>query len=227
MRLLSTCCTCSARLTRPLKPSNLASTSIFKTVLSRATEADLSCVYGSMAFPAELPCVNLSLCGCFIRPLYAAIYFSNAQMLSTLLRYGAEVRPEDTCRCEDPLSMHQLVRVYRKLIFLYRNPPGLVYRPRNIPTPVNAVRWHQLAALVMPCGDMKLRDACFTLVKTFTPSAECETLLREKQSLRHFCRLTIRAALARRQAMPREVEQLPLPKLLQRYVLHQHGPGCV
>lgn len=211
----------------PPKLSSLASASIFESVLFRATTVDRPLFCDSRGGPAELPCVNLGLCFCFMRPLYAAICFSNGQMLSILLRYGAEVRLEDMCCCEEPLRVHPLVRVYRMLMGVYSSPIGPVYRMENISTSLNAVRCHQMAALVMPCADAELREACYALVKTFTPSEEYETLMREKGSLKHFCRMTIRAALARRRAIPKGVEELPLPKLLQRYILYQHGRGCV
>ncbi|KAH9382399.1 hypothetical protein HPB48_011689 [Haemaphysalis longicornis] len=204
----------------PHKQCNVTYTSLLEAVLLRATTADLPCFYGGTGSPAEFPCVNQDLCDCAIRPLYAAIYFSHAQVLSTLLRYGAEVRLEDTCRCEEPLCMHPLLRIYTTLA-------GVYHGRGNRPASVNVVRCQQLAALVMPCHDTALRNACYTLIKAFTPPEEYQTLLREKGSLRHLCRLSLRAALARRQAMPLGVEQLPLPKPLQRYILYQHGPGCL
>ncbi|KAH9382352.1 hypothetical protein HPB48_012884 [Haemaphysalis longicornis] len=201
----------------PTKQRSVAYTSLFEAVLFRATTADLAPFYGNAGGPAELACVKLPLCRCHMRPLYAAIYFSNVQVVSTLLRYGAEVRPEDTCNCEEPRRMHPLLRVYTMLSGIYCN---------RVPA-VDFVRCHQLAALVMPCHDAVLREGCFSLVEAYTPDEEYESLLREKRSLQHFCRLSLRAALYRRRAMPKGVEQLPLPKLLQRYILYQYGPGCV
>ncbi|KAH9371349.1 hypothetical protein HPB48_007916 [Haemaphysalis longicornis] len=172
---------------------NVAFRSPFELVLFRATTASLPGFYRDAGNPAEWPCVRLGLCRCVMRPLYAAIYFNNGQMLSTLLRYGAEVRPGDTSGS------------------------------RAIPV----VRCHQLAALVMPCHHAELLEACYAFAKAFSPPSEYEMLLREKESLQHRCRLTIRAALGGRRATPVGVEQLPLPKLLQRYILYQYGPGSV
>ncbi|KAH9382188.1 hypothetical protein HPB48_012715 [Haemaphysalis longicornis] len=208
----------------PRKRCNVTSTALLEAVLLRATTADLPSFYARTGGPAEFPCVNQDLCGCLMRPLYAAIYFSNAWMVSTLLRYGADVRLEDSCHCEEALRMHPLLRVYTKLVGVYCPRAGAKYRLGNRPTPANVVRCHQLAALVMPYHDAELREVCYTLVKAFTPPAEFQTLLREKASLRHLCRLSLRAALARGRAMPTGVEQLPLPKMLQRYILYQHGP---
>lgn len=194
------------------KLCNLAYPRTFEAVLSRATTAALP---RSMDGPAEFPSVNLRLCHCLMRPLYAAIYLNNAQMLSTLLSYGAEVRPEDTCRCEEPHRVHPLLKVYETL------------QGRSGDIPADAVRCHQLAALVVPRHDAELREACYTFAKALAPPSEHQTLLREKGSLQHLCRLTLRAALSRRRAMPKGVEQLPLPKQLQRYILYQYGPGSV
>ncbi|KAH9375373.1 hypothetical protein HPB48_006535 [Haemaphysalis longicornis] len=75
---------------------------------------DLPCVYCETCGLAEFPCINLHLCDCVVWPLYEALY-SNALLLSALLRHGAEVRPEDTCRCYEPRRMHPLLMVYDEL----------------------------------------------------------------------------------------------------------------
>lgn len=204
---------------------NVALRSLFELVLFRATAASLPGFYRDMGNPAEWPCIRLGLCRCFMRPLYAAIYFNNAWMLSTLLRYGAEVRPWDTCRCEPPSCLHPLLRVYKTLASINGLHSGATCSSGSRAIPF--VRCHQLATLVMPCHNAELLEACYAFAKAFSPDSEYEMLLREKESLQHRCRLTIRAALARRRAMPVGVEQLPLPKLLQRYILYQYGPGCV
>ncbi|KAH9381825.1 hypothetical protein HPB48_023120 [Haemaphysalis longicornis] len=135
----------------PPKQRNFASMSIFEAVLSHATTADLPSFYGNMGGPAEFPCVKLGLCRCVLRPLYAAIYFSNAHVVSTLLRYGAEVRPEDTCHCEETRRMHLLLRVYLVLTDMYCPSTGATYKRGKRSSSVNFVRCHQLAALMMPC----------------------------------------------------------------------------
>ncbi|KAH9376290.1 hypothetical protein HPB48_000234 [Haemaphysalis longicornis] len=97
-------------LCNPLVPPELCSvvfTSPLEAMLCRATAA------------ADFPCVKLGLCRCAMRPLYVAIYFSNEQMMSTLLRYGADVAPEDTCGCVAPVRVHPLLRVYKMLSVAY------------------------------------------------------------------------------------------------------------
>ncbi|KAH9361073.1 hypothetical protein HPB48_002935 [Haemaphysalis longicornis] len=137
---------------------NVAFRSPFELVLFRATTASLPGFCRDMGNPAEWPCVRLGLCRCVMRPLYAAIYFNNGQMLSTLLRYGAEVRPGDTCRCEQPNCMHPLLRVYKTLASIYGIHSGATCSSGSRAIPV--VRCHQLAALVMPCHHAELLDTC-------------------------------------------------------------------
>lgn len=217
-------------LCKPRVPYELCSvvfTSALEAMLCRATAAGLQGCCGNVGCAADFPCVKLGLCDCAMRPLYVAIYFSNEQMVSTLLRYGADVVPEDTCDCVASTRLHPLLRVYKILSDAYWPSTGVPDRHVNSSASMDIVRCHQLAALVMPCRDAQLRETCYAFAKAFTPPDEYKNLLHEKGSLRHLSRLAIRAALAKRLAMPKGVEKLPLPKLLQRYILYQYGPGCV
>ncbi|KAH9381808.1 hypothetical protein HPB48_010429 [Haemaphysalis longicornis] len=179
-------------------------------------EGCLPCSHGGLV---DFPCVDLGLCRCIMRPLYVAIFYSNVRMVSVLLRYGADVRAEDTCRCEEPHHVHPLVRVYNALACGNNGIPARLARHR--PHSEDFVRCHQLAVLVMPTHDAELREACYAFSRTVMPGHELEKLVVEKSTLQHKCRLTVRAALARSRAMPSGVEQLPLPKRLQDYILYK------
>ncbi|KAH9371347.1 hypothetical protein HPB48_007918 [Haemaphysalis longicornis] len=114
-------------LCNPLVPPNTCNpsfTSPLEAVLFLATTASTPRFYRNMGNPAKWPCIHLGPARCLMRPLYAAIYFSNSQMLSTLLRYRCEARRGDACRCEEPHHVHPLLRVH-KTLYLFIEEPDL------------------------------------------------------------------------------------------------------
>ncbi|KAH6927841.1 hypothetical protein HPB50_009156 [Hyalomma asiaticum] len=210
--------------TPPSAPLHVPYTITFEAVLKRAIKTYLPCFYGGMCALVDFPCVSLGLCGCILRPLYTAIYYSNLELLKLLLRYGAEVQPRDVCRCGDRYMMHPLIRVYES-ISTTRWHPALLARDDAHPT--DFVRCHQLAVLVMPADLVLLREACHSFSRLVTPADEFDSLLRVKGSLQHLCRLQLRAWLSRLRAMPLGVERLPLPLRLQRYILYEGFEECL
>lgn len=210
--------------TPPSAPLHVPYTITFEAVLKRAIKTYLPCFYGGMCALVDFPCVSLGLCGCILRPLYTAIYYSNLELLKLLLRYGAEVQPRDVCRCGDRYMMHPLIRVYES-ISTTRCHPALLARDDAHPT--DFVRCHQLAVLVMPADLVVLREACHSFSRLVTPADEFDSLLRVKGSLQHLCRLQLRAWLSRLRAMPLGVERLPLPLRLQRYILYEGFEECL
>ncbi|KAH7938560.1 hypothetical protein HPB49_025103 [Dermacentor silvarum] len=210
--------------TPPSAPLHVPYTITFEAVLKRATKAYLPCFYGGTCGLVDFPCVSLGLCGCILRPLYTAIYYSNLELLKLLLRYGAEVQPRDACRCGDRYMMHPLIRVYESLSTTRRHPALLA---KDDAHPGDFVRCHQLAMLVMPADLVVLSETCVNFARLVTPADECETLLRAKGSLQHLCRLRLRAWLSRLRAMPAAVERLPLPRKLQRYILYESFEECL
>lgn len=189
---------------------------MFEVIVQNAPKVgSLPCWYGGIV---DFPVVDLGLCRCILRPLYVAIYYSNVHMMGILLRHGADVRAEDTCRCQEPRRMHPLVRVYNSLACYNNGVPARFFD--YMPHSAVFVRCHQLAMLLMPTLDEELREACYGFTRTVLPVGKFEEVVRKKDTLQHMCRVVVRAALAKNEAMPSGVQQLPLPKRLQQYILY-------
>ncbi|KAG0428418.1 hypothetical protein HPB47_024600 [Ixodes persulcatus] len=189
----------------------------FGKVLERATGTCLPCIYGGTCGLVDLPCVNLGLCDCVLRPVYCAIFYGNLDLLKLLLRFGAEVWSRDECFCYGRHeTQHPLVMVYESLTatawtraFEYKKD-----------TP-DFIRCHQLAALIVPAEVNELRESCLGFLRLISPTAEYDIVVRMRRSLQHMCRLTLRLELSKRRQLPHGVGLLPLPLSLQRYLLYE------
>ncbi|CAN7938754.1 unnamed protein product [Ixodes hexagonus] len=188
----------------------------FERVLERSRRTCLPSVYGGTCGLVDFPCVSLGLCDCVLRPVYCAIFYGNLDLLKLLLRYGAEVWSKDVCVCGSGQATHPLVPVYDTL-----NATAWARALKSKGDPLDLVRCHQLAALIVPPDVIELREACFAFLRLISPVAEYDKVVRMKRSLQHMCRLTLRPVLSKYRQLPHGVGLLTLPLSLQRYLLYQ------